>query len=157
MVGMDGLEWSVLRPLLQAGKCPNLASLMKRGSFGRLGTLSLTLSPVVWTTIATGKTPDRHRIGQLKWRNGSSPGLLVVPDARLEQKPVRERRRPVQQLIGERIEGAVIQGFVRRRRVGVQAGDRAAGEAGGAARLGDRQAQRAQNYAARHADTQDIR
>ena len=62
VVGMDGLEWSVLRPLLQAGKCPNLADLMRRGSFGRLSTLTLTLSPVVWTTVATGKLPKEHGI-----------------------------------------------------------------------------------------------
>jgi arylsulfatase A-like enzyme len=62
VVGMDGLEWSVLRPLLAAGKCPNMAALMRRGSFGRLSTLSLTLSPVVWTTIATGRMPKEHGI-----------------------------------------------------------------------------------------------
>lgn len=62
MIGVDGMEWSVLRPLLQAGKCPNLAGLMRRGSFGKLATLSLTLSPVVWTTIATGRMPKDHGI-----------------------------------------------------------------------------------------------
>lgn len=62
VVGMDGLEWSVLRPLLQAGKCPHLADLMRRGCFGQLSTLTLTLSPVVWTSIATGKLPKEHGI-----------------------------------------------------------------------------------------------
>jgi hypothetical protein len=62
VIGCDGLEWSVLRPLLQAGKCPSLATLMQRGSFGRLATLSRTLSPVVWTTVATGRMPKDHGI-----------------------------------------------------------------------------------------------
>ncbi|GJM20784.1 MAG: hypothetical protein DHS20C15_06990 [Planctomycetota bacterium] len=63
VVGMDGLEWSVLQPLIAQGRCPNMADLMKRGVFGRLGTMRPTWSPVVWTTIATGKTMKQHGIG----------------------------------------------------------------------------------------------
>ncbi|MHC5211479.1 MAG: alkaline phosphatase family protein [Planctomycetota bacterium] len=62
IVGADGLEWQVLRPLLQDGKCPNLRRLMEAGSFGRLATLDRTLSPIVWTSIATGKLPQQHGI-----------------------------------------------------------------------------------------------
>ena len=62
LVGMDGLEWSVIRPLLAAGRMPNLAALMERGSYGYLASMKPTLSPVVWTTIATGKMMEDHRI-----------------------------------------------------------------------------------------------
>ncbi|MFN0244387.1 MAG: alkaline phosphatase family protein [Planctomycetota bacterium] len=62
VVGADGLEWNVLRPLLASGECPNLRALMERGSFGRLETLKPTLSPMLWTTVATGKTPAEHEI-----------------------------------------------------------------------------------------------
>jgi predicted AlkP superfamily phosphohydrolase/phosphomutase len=61
-VGADGLEWNVLRPLLRAGKCPNLRALMERGTYGHLGTLVPTLSPILWTSIATGKMPEQHGI-----------------------------------------------------------------------------------------------
>lgn len=63
LVGVDGLEWSVLHPLLADGRCPNLAALMKRGSYGTLGTFIPTWSPVIWTSIATGKTLRQHGIG----------------------------------------------------------------------------------------------
>ncbi len=62
VIGADGLEWKVLRPLLVAKRCPNLAALMERGTFGRLETLEPALSPVVWTTIATGRPPEEHGI-----------------------------------------------------------------------------------------------
>ena len=61
-IGADGLEWNVLRPLLRAGKCPNLRALMERGAFGHLSTLVPTLSPILWTSIATGKMPEEHGI-----------------------------------------------------------------------------------------------
>jgi hypothetical protein len=62
LVGMDGLEWSVVRPLLKAGRMPNLLALMQRGSYGYLASMKPTLSPVVWTTIATGKLMEEHGI-----------------------------------------------------------------------------------------------
>ncbi len=62
LVGADGLEWRVLQPLFAQGKCPNLRRLMERGGFGRLSTMVPTLSPILWTTIATGKQPEQHGI-----------------------------------------------------------------------------------------------
>ncbi|MBM3984808.1 MAG: hypothetical protein FJ296_03825 [Planctomycetes bacterium] len=62
VVGFDGLEWSVVRPLLAEGRMPHLQALMERGSYGYLASMIPTLSPVVWTTIATGKLMEDHRI-----------------------------------------------------------------------------------------------
>ncbi|MFQ5492260.1 MAG: alkaline phosphatase family protein [Phycisphaerae bacterium] len=62
LIGVDGLEWDVLLPLVRDGKAPAIAALMRRGVFGKLKTIRPTLSPVIWTTIATGKMPDQHGI-----------------------------------------------------------------------------------------------
>src|SRR5512134_465148 len=62
LLGVDGLEWDVMLPLRERGELPNLSSLMARGVAGTLDTLTPTLSPVVWTTIATGKTSVKHGI-----------------------------------------------------------------------------------------------
>ena len=61
-VGVDGLEWSVAAPMVRRGELPNLRSLMARGTYGKIETSEPTLSPVVWTTIATGKPPEAHGI-----------------------------------------------------------------------------------------------
>ncbi|HEX9793596.1 MAG TPA: alkaline phosphatase family protein [Planctomycetota bacterium] len=62
VIGMDGLEWSVLGPLVVAGRAPNFAALIARGTAGALATDVPTLSPVVWTSIATGVRPFVHGI-----------------------------------------------------------------------------------------------
>jgi predicted AlkP superfamily phosphohydrolase/phosphomutase len=61
--GVDAGEWGVLGPLLDQGKCPNFARLRAEGSAGKLRSfLPLTRSPVIWTSIATGKVPEKHGI-----------------------------------------------------------------------------------------------
>jgi hypothetical protein len=62
LVGVDGLEWSVALPLIREGRLPHLAGLMRRGSYGRLETLAPGKSPVIWTTIATGRRATEHGI-----------------------------------------------------------------------------------------------
>ncbi len=62
VLALDGMEWSVAEPLLQQGRMPNLQRLLDEGVGGVLGTFKPTFSPVLWTTIATGRTPDAHGI-----------------------------------------------------------------------------------------------
>jgi hypothetical protein len=62
VVGVDGLEWRLVLQFAQQGVLPNLTKLMGEGYAGRLETLEPTLSPVIWTTIATGKKPEQHGI-----------------------------------------------------------------------------------------------
>jgi hypothetical protein len=58
LLGIDGATWRVLDPLLQAGKLPHLQRLIARGTSGVLRSFEYSASPVVWTTIATGKMPE---------------------------------------------------------------------------------------------------
>ncbi len=62
VLGLDGLDWDMVLPWVEAGDMPNLARLMGAGTWGRMQTLVPTLSPLIWTTIATGVSPDRHGI-----------------------------------------------------------------------------------------------
>ncbi len=62
LIGLDGADWNIIDPLLRAGRLPNLARLIQTGVRGRLRTITPMLSPVVWTSIATGVLPARHGI-----------------------------------------------------------------------------------------------
>jgi predicted AlkP superfamily phosphohydrolase/phosphomutase/tetratricopeptide (TPR) repeat protein len=62
LVGWDAAEWKIINPLLDRGLMPNLKKLVENGVAGRIATLSPALSPILWTSIATGKTGDQHEI-----------------------------------------------------------------------------------------------
>jgi predicted AlkP superfamily phosphohydrolase/phosphomutase len=62
LIGIDGATWKIIDKLLAEGELPALQSLIDRGVRAPLKTLEPTISPAIWTTIATGKLPDRHGI-----------------------------------------------------------------------------------------------
>lgn len=61
LIGLDGATWNVCLPLMVDGKLPNMKKLMDKGVWGPLETIQGS-SPVIWTTIATGRRPDEHGI-----------------------------------------------------------------------------------------------
>lgn len=62
IVGLDGADWEIVNPLLEAGRLPNLRRLIDRGVRAKLLSITPMLSPVVWTSIATGVEPRRHGV-----------------------------------------------------------------------------------------------
>lgn len=62
LIGMDGADWNIINPLILAGKMPNLEHLIDNGVSATPKTLNPTISPAIWTTVATGKLPNKHGI-----------------------------------------------------------------------------------------------
>ena len=62
VVGVNGMEWDFIRPLILRGEAPNLAKLIQRGVYGKLRTLSAPNCPKVYTTICTGTPPEANGI-----------------------------------------------------------------------------------------------
>src|SRR5476649_2895437 len=61
-LGLDGLDPGLAERFMTAGKLPNLALLREQGGFNRLRTTFPALSPVAWSTFATGVNPARHNM-----------------------------------------------------------------------------------------------
>lgn len=63
VLGIDGLDPGVVQTLIAEGKTPSFARLVEGGAFGVMDSPPPLLSPVIWTTIATGRRPSTHGIG----------------------------------------------------------------------------------------------
>ena len=59
---IDGADWELLSELANDGRIPNLAALAKNGVTANLQSIQPTVSPLLWTTMATGLPPDRHGV-----------------------------------------------------------------------------------------------
>ena len=86
--GLDGADPHVIDALMAEGKMPNFARLRQEGAYAPLLSEAPLLSPVIWTTIATGKRPDQHRIGH----------FVAVNPQTGEQLPVTSQMRGVKAL-----------------------------------------------------------
>jgi predicted AlkP superfamily phosphohydrolase/phosphomutase len=62
LVGWDAADWKIIEPLMSRGEMPNVARLVREGVRGNIATLYPPLSPMLWTSIATGKRPYKHGI-----------------------------------------------------------------------------------------------
>ncbi len=63
LIGIDSGDWKMIDEIAADGGMPNLMLLREQGTWGPLETLNdIPLSPVIWTSIATGKTAAKHGI-----------------------------------------------------------------------------------------------
>ena len=61
-IGLDGLDWELVDRLAAQGGMPNWKRLASEGYAAKLASQLPLLSPILWTTQATGVTPDVHRV-----------------------------------------------------------------------------------------------
>ena len=59
---IDGADWALISELVNDGRLPNIQALIRGGTTGTVQTIQPTVSPLVWTTVATGLPPDRHGV-----------------------------------------------------------------------------------------------
>lgn len=61
-LGLDGLDFELLDRLVAEGKMRNWQKLAAEGYTAQLASFMPVLSPVIWTSAATGVGPDIHRV-----------------------------------------------------------------------------------------------
>jgi predicted AlkP superfamily phosphohydrolase/phosphomutase/Flp pilus assembly protein TadD len=88
VLGLDGFDPRTVDLLVSEGALPNVARLRREGAYAPLRSEKPLLSPVIWTTIATGKPPLEHGIGH----------FVAVNERTGEQMPVTSQMRKVKAL-----------------------------------------------------------
>jgi hypothetical protein len=73
LAGFDGADWRVIRPMMAKGELPTFASLIREGTTGPLESIHDSNSAVIWASIYTGMTPERH--GALDFYQIAFPGM----------------------------------------------------------------------------------
>ncbi len=62
LIGLDGLDPDLVQRFMDAGRLPNMARLAAKGVFSKLRTTFPAMSPVAWSSFATGVNPAKHGI-----------------------------------------------------------------------------------------------
>jgi tetratricopeptide (TPR) repeat protein/arylsulfatase A-like enzyme len=75
-------------PLIDAGKMPNLARLIEEGICGNIATLQPVLSPILWTSIATGKRAYKHGIHGFSEPDPITGGIRPVTNLSRKTKAI---------------------------------------------------------------------
>ena len=78
-IGWDGVDWKVLRPMLDAGDLPTLADLIERGAHGDCLSTIPSHSWAAWPSFMTGLNPAGHAVFDiLEHRPGVSKRLPIT-------------------------------------------------------------------------------
>ena len=88
LIGWDAADWKVIMPLIDAGKMPNLARLIEEGICGNVATLQPVLSPMLWTSIATGKRAYKHGIHGFSEPDPVTGGIRPVTNLSRKTKAI---------------------------------------------------------------------
>src|ERR1700751_1187040 len=62
VVGVNGMELDIIRPLLLKGQMPNLSKVIEKGAYGKLRTVSAPNCPRVYSTLFTSTNPEEHGV-----------------------------------------------------------------------------------------------
>jgi len=95
LAGWDSADWKLIHPLLDAGEMPGMAWLVEGGVSGNLATMEPQLSPMLWTSIATGKRAWQHGVHGFTEVDPTSKRVVPVAYASRRCKTVWE-------ILGER-------------------------------------------------------
>src|ERR1041385_4905398 len=82
VIGVNGMELDVIRPLLLKGEMPNLAKVIKNGVHGKLRTLNAPNCPRVYTTMFTSTRPEEHGV------TGFLVGGITANTNMLKEEPI---------------------------------------------------------------------
>jgi len=90
ILGLDGLEPTLVERFMKQGRLPNLKALAEEGTYQTLATTTPPLSPVAWATFSTGVNPGKHGIFDFVTRGPDYTNRLSM--SKVENTTVRTLR-----------------------------------------------------------------
>lgn len=86
VIALDGVPYTYVRRLFEAGEMPNLRAITERGELLQMDTAIPNVSSVAWASFMTGSNPGKHNIyGFLDRHLGTS--RTYIPTSRNLQAP----------------------------------------------------------------------
>lgn len=84
VVGVEGLDPSIVERLVAEGKLPNMSRLLTEGASVRFPSLGRTVDPrISWTSLVTGVAPERQGVGSMvRSAKGNMVPLPLRPSSR---------------------------------------------------------------------------
>jgi predicted AlkP superfamily phosphohydrolase/phosphomutase len=81
VLGLDGVPYTYVRRLFEAGELPNLQAIVEEGALAQMDTTLPNVSSVAWASFMTGQNPGKHNIyGFVDRRPGELK--IFIPTAR---------------------------------------------------------------------------
>jgi tetratricopeptide (TPR) repeat protein len=62
ILGLDGYDWLVMEKVAETRDLANIDRIRSGGAWGNLLSMEPLVSPLIWTTMVTGVTPDVHGV-----------------------------------------------------------------------------------------------
>lgn len=81
IVGLDGLNWSLVDGFIAQGTMPHLARLKQEGAWGPLTSVVPTQSASAWASFMTGQEPAGHGVFDFMVRQADGTYRHAKPDA----------------------------------------------------------------------------
>lgn len=75
-LGMDGADYGLVGELLEAGRLPTLAGIVRDGAYGPLRSTVPAATPTAWSSFLTGLNPARHGIFNFSTNANRAPSRL---------------------------------------------------------------------------------
>lgn len=86
VIGLDGVPFSYVQRLVEAGELPNLRAILAEGTVAQMDTTVPNVSSVAWASFMTGQNPGKHNIyGFIDRPRGSR--RVFIPTSRDMRSP----------------------------------------------------------------------
>ena len=82
VIGVNGMELDVIRPLILKGQMPNLARVVKKGAYGKFRTVPAPNCPKAYTAMFTSTKPEENGV------TGFLVGGITASTNMLKKEPI---------------------------------------------------------------------